>query len=197
MAKESGKKSFLDFFKVKDLDDDDEFDDDLFDDDDDDYEVSPKSPKQNFETVRKSRPDGPSDYNKSYAPNRQQTQTQTRKPSASTGKLVEFESRKPVRPNVVSRSDVYVIKPTTVEDTDTIVNYLLDGYAIVINLEGVELNTAQRIIDFVGGATAAIRGSINAISGNIFIAASAQTDVSGDLRDELAATAGSPQLAGY
>ena len=30
MAKEAGKKSFLDFFKVKDLDDDDEFDDDLF-----------------------------------------------------------------------------------------------------------------------------------------------------------------------
>ncbi len=36
MAKQTGKKSFLDFFKMKDLDDDDEFDDDLFDDDDDD-----------------------------------------------------------------------------------------------------------------------------------------------------------------
>ena len=35
MAKEASKKSFLDFFKMKDLDDD-EFDDDLFDDDDDD-----------------------------------------------------------------------------------------------------------------------------------------------------------------
>jgi len=35
MAKDAGKKSFLDFFKVKNIDDDeDEFDDDLFDDDD-------------------------------------------------------------------------------------------------------------------------------------------------------------------
>ena len=45
MAKDAGKKSFLDFFKVKNIDDDeDEFEDDLFDDDDydddddDDYE---------------------------------------------------------------------------------------------------------------------------------------------------------------
>ena len=44
MAKDAGKKSFLDFFKVKNIDDDDdEFDDDLFDeddydDDDDDYD---------------------------------------------------------------------------------------------------------------------------------------------------------------
>ena len=50
MAKDAGKKSFLDFFKVKNIDDDeDEFDDDLFDDDDydddddDDYEdVKPR-----------------------------------------------------------------------------------------------------------------------------------------------------------
>ena len=39
MAKDAGKKSFLDFFKVKNIDDDeDEFDDDLFDDDDYDDE---------------------------------------------------------------------------------------------------------------------------------------------------------------
>lgn len=51
MAKDAGKKSFLDFFKVKNIDDDeDEFDDDLFDDDDydddddDDYEdVKPRA----------------------------------------------------------------------------------------------------------------------------------------------------------
>ena len=53
MAKDAGKKSFLDFFKVKNIDDDeDEFDDDLFDDDDydddddDDYEdVKPRASK--------------------------------------------------------------------------------------------------------------------------------------------------------
>ena len=41
MAKDSGKNKFLNFFKVKDIDDDeDEFDDGLFDDeyDDDDYD---------------------------------------------------------------------------------------------------------------------------------------------------------------
>ena len=53
MAKVAGNKSFLDFFLVKNIDDDeDEFDDDLFDDDDydddddDDYEdVKPRASK--------------------------------------------------------------------------------------------------------------------------------------------------------
>lgn len=53
MAKEAGKKSFLDFFKMKDLDDD-EFDDDLFDDDDDDDDddyVPAKPPKKSQSTA--------------------------------------------------------------------------------------------------------------------------------------------------
>ena len=52
MAKESGKKSFLDFFKMKELDED-EFDDDLFDDDDDDEDeddYTPVRPTRNKKT---------------------------------------------------------------------------------------------------------------------------------------------------
>ena len=55
MAKESGKKSFFDLFKVKDLDDD-EFDDDLFDDDDDDDD----------DYVKPSKNKSKSSYNRRY-----------------------------------------------------------------------------------------------------------------------------------
>ena len=55
----------------------------------------------------------------------------------------------------------------------------------MINLEGVELTVAQRSIDFVGGATYAINGSLQAVSNNIFIAAPDSIEVSGDLKSEI------------
>ena len=52
-----------------------------------------------------------------------------------------------------------------------IIDHLKGGQAIVINMEGMELSTAQRIIDFIAGACYSLDGSLQAISGNIFIAA--------------------------
>ena len=74
-----------------------------------------------------------------------------------------------------------------------IIDHLKGGQAIVINMEGMELSTAQRIIDFIAGAC-----SLQAISGNIFIAAPADIYVSGDLREELLNDAFlSPELGKY
>ena len=48
-------------------------------------------------------------------------------------------------------------------------------------------NLANRglIIDFIGGASFAVDGSLKAISNNIFIVAPGNIEVSGDLRDEI------------
>ena len=76
--------------------------------------------------------------------------------------------------------------------------YVKGGQAIVINMEGMELSTAQRIIDFIAGACYSLDGSLQAISGNIFIAAPADIYVSGDLREELLNDAFmSPELSKY
>ena len=82
-------------------------------------------------------------------------------------------------------SEVYVIKPQDFNEAQTVTDFLKDGKAIIINMEGIELSLAQRIIDFIGGATYALDGSLQAISGNIFVAAPADIEVSGDLREEL------------
>ena len=55
----------------------------------------------------------------------------------------------------------------------------------MINLEGVQIDPAQRIIDFIGGACYGLQGDLSAISNNIFIAAPHNIEVSGDLRDEI------------
>ena len=56
--------------------------------------------------------------------------------------------------------EVYVIKPQDFAEAQTAADLLKEGRTVVINLEGVELTVAQRSIDFVGGATYAINGSL-------------------------------------
>ena len=81
--------------------------------------------------------------------------------------------------------EVYVIKPQDFAEAQTAADLLREGRTVVINLEGVELTVAQRSIDFIGGATYAINGSLQAVSSNIFIAAPDSIEVSGDLKNEI------------
>ena len=81
--------------------------------------------------------------------------------------------------------EVSLIKPTSMEDTREICDYLLAGKAVVLNMEGIHMEVAQRIIDFIGGASFAVDGSLKAISNNIFIVAPGNIEVTGDLREEL------------
>ena len=81
--------------------------------------------------------------------------------------------------------EVYVIKPQDFAEAQTAADLLKKGRTVVINLEGVELTVAQRSIDFIGGATYAINGSLQAVSNNIFIAAPDSIEVSGDLKSEI------------
>ncbi len=48
--------------------------------------------------------------------------------------------------------EVTMIKPTTMEDSREVCDYLLAGKAVVLNMEGIHMETAQRIIDFASGA---------------------------------------------
>lgn len=80
---------------------------------------------------------------------------------------------------------VYVIKPQDFAEAQTAADFLREGRTVVINLEGVELTIAQRSIDFIGGATYAINGTLQAVSNNIFIAAPDSIEINGDLKNEI------------
>ena len=53
---------------------------------------------------------------------------------------------------------------------------------LVLNMEGLHMEVAQRIIDFTSGATYAINGNLQKISNYIFIAVPASVDLSGDFQ---------------
>ena len=69
-----------------------------------------------------------------------------------------------------SSMEVSLIKPTSMEDTREICDYLLAGKAVVLNMEGIHMEVAQRIIDFTCGATYSMDGNLKKISNYIFIA---------------------------
>lgn len=184
MAKGSTKKSFLDYFKLNDSGDD--FDDDLFDEDDvddDDYDdYEPKAAQPAKASPYQSQKSSYSAATAQSAQKKQKTAKQTRSTAPSNNnKLVSINSSR----SQYSSQHVYVIKPDEFDDAQMIIDHLRSGQAIVINMEGIELSTAQRIIDFIAGACYAVDGSLQAISGNIFIAAPNDIYVSGDLREEI------------
>lgn len=79
--------------------------------------------------------------------------------------------------------EVCVMKPTSIEDAREITDTLLSNRTVVLNLEGIDVDIAQRIIDFTSGSTYAISGNLQKISHYIFIITPATVDVSGDFQE--------------
>ena len=187
-----GIDKFMNILSLNGSDDDDDYDnDDLFDDEID--LVEPPKPKK--EKVKKEKPTASKPQNSSYASaaatasddvdydtgssfakRSRSSRPASRSTSGFSNKVVSMNSR---------GSEVYVIKPQEFNEAQTVTDFLKDGKTIVINMEGIELTAAQRIIDFIGGACYALDGTLQAISSNIFIAAPQDIEVSGDLRDEI------------
>ena len=87
-----------------------------------------------------------------------------------------------------------MVKPTSIEDAREICDYLLAGKAVVLNMEGIHTEIAQRIIDFTSGSCFAIQGNLQKISHYIFIITPASVDISGDFQDILAGSFDVPSL---
>ncbi len=79
--------------------------------------------------------------------------------------------------------EVCVIRPTSVEDAREITETLLANRTVVLNLEGLDVDIAQRIIDFTSGSCFAIAGNLQKISHYIFIITPSSVDISGDFQD--------------
>lgn len=84
----------------------------------------------------------------------------SRNSSASRGSSKNSSSKVVSMQGKFNPMEVCVIKPTNVEDGREIAETLLSGRAVILNLEGLDMELAQRIIDFSGGACFAIDGKL-------------------------------------
>ena len=148
---------FLNYMKLTE-DEDDYYDDDYYDDEPE--EKPAKKPVAVKEPVREEPEERPKKVSSKVTPMRQS-------PKRIMGNGME----------------VCVIKPTSVEDAREITETLLANRTVVLNLEGLDVDIAQRIIDFTSGSTFAISGNLQKISHYIFIVTPASVDISGDFQD--------------
>ena len=96
----------------------------------------------------------------------------------------------PIRQNVTRKvagngMEVCVVKPSNVEDAREITETLLANRTVVLNLEGLDVDIAQRIIDFTSGSCFAIGGNLQKISHYIFIITPSSVDISGDFQQDI------------
>mgnify|MGYP001038275634 FL=1 len=113
-----------------------------------------------------------------------------RKPS--TGKVTQMRQPATRKISGGGGMEVCVIKPTTIEDAREITETLLANRTVVLNLEGLDVDIAQRIIDFTSGSCFAISGNLQKISHYIFIITPASVDISGDFQDIFGGSFDSP-----
>ena len=81
-------------------------------------------------------------------------------------------------------SEVVMIMPRSFDDVTTIADLLLSYKAVVLNMEGIDLAAAQRLIDFASGACYTVGGNLQKISKKIFMIVPQNMNLSGDF-DEL------------
>ncbi|MCR4989911.1 MAG: cell division protein SepF [Lachnospiraceae bacterium] len=86
-----------------------------------------------------------------------------------------------------SGMEVVRIEPTSVEDGRKISDLLTQNKVVFLDLEGIDMNLAQRIIDFTSGATYAIDGTLQQMSKYTFVIAPPVVSVSGDFQESMSA----------
>lgn len=76
-------------------------------------------------------------------------------------------------------AELYMIKPKTEEDARIAVDQLLSGKVVIINLEGLNLEIAQYITDFVTGANYSIGGNFSTINSQVLVFAPSGINMTG------------------
>lgn len=76
--------------------------------------------------------------------------------------------------------EVCIIKPANFGESQQVCEVLMDGQPVVVNLEGIDIMEAQRIMDFISGCIFSISGNMRQVSRYIFVFSPKTIDISGD-----------------
>ncbi len=80
-----------------------------------------------------------------------------------------FSQGKVVNIHKNAQMDIMNFKMTKYEVTGEICNYIKNRKPVVVNMQHLEKESAQRALDYLTGATFALNGSVEKIADNIFI----------------------------
>ena len=123
-------------------------------------------------------------------PRPQQTAAARTSYSAPRNPAPRMESRTLNMPQTAASADavrMVVLQPQSMEDTQTVIDNLRMGKPVIVNLENLESEAAQRLLDFISGAIYALEGNVRKVSRGIFLLAPDGVDISGNIASSFAA----------
>lgn len=97
---------------------------------------------------------------------------QRKERKANTSKVVSLPA--------ANRNKMVVYYPVSYEDTMNIIDNLKSRKPIIVNMESIDVEVAQRILDFMSGACYALGGIVYKVSSKIFAVAPADYDIIGN-----------------
>lgn len=163
-------------------DDDDEYYDDDYDEEEEEYEEEFSSFRHNQKNT--------DDYYKNSGSN-QPIDINRNRDKRTSSKVTPMRASKRASG---SGLEVCVIKPTSFDDAREITETLLMNRPVILNVEGLDVDIAQRIIDFSSGSCFAISGNLQKVSNYIFIITPSNVEISGDIQSLFDSTYGSAPI---
>ncbi len=176
-------QSILDSLK---LTDDDDFDDDLEEDEPvvkrrESYR-SERMERESAAVKEQAIPQPPKRFEAKPMRSAQLRSYEESTESFEQPRRVTRPERQPVPMRSASSAGLELIirQPSTFNDSQEICDLLKQDRAVIINLEKVEPELAQKMMDFISGAIYALDAKIHQISGCIFCISPEKVDISGD-----------------
>lgn len=87
--------------------------------------------------------------------------------------------------HTAASSKVVIIKPNDYDEAANICDNLKNRKIVVVNTTSLESKTAQRLLDFIGGASYVLGGELMEVEKGVYIVSPSNVEVSNDLKNEL------------
>lgn len=161
------------------LNDDDDYDDDFYDDEEIDPIEEERLLRKEEKRLAKEEKKAAKQY--SYRRDIEEDYEEPEIPATPKRTSIRTASNKVVPIRTTARGlEVCICKPNNFGDSQDACEMLIQGHAVVVNLEGIDIMEAQRIMDFISGCIFSMSGKMHQISRYIFIFSPENVDISGD-----------------
>lgn len=175
--------SLLNVMHMNPDDDEDYYDDDYYDEEDEEEE---EPPKRRTGAGRRAEKDSEDlKYSRAASASNNQPIDINRNRDRGTRNNSKVTPMRPSKKSSSAAMEVCVIKPISFNDAREITETLLMNRPVILNVEGLDVDIAQRIIDFASGSCFAISGNLQKISNYIFILTPSNVEISGDFQSLL------------
>ncbi|MCY6370348.1 cell division protein SepF [Clostridium ganghwense] len=97
----------------------------------------------------------------------------------------KIQNNKVVSIHAATSAKIIILKPTDYDQAIEICDNLRNRKIIVVNMTTLESKIAQRLLDFMAGASYALSGSLEEIEKAVYILSPSNVEISNELKSEL------------